>query len=152
MRNMIHIGLRTILGAIFIWASWDKILSPRDFAQIISNYQLVPDALVPAAAVLLPWTEAVCGLCLITGIGTGGAALIVNTLLMVFIGALSLNLYRGLDVNCGCFSVQASAPGSTPLEIARDAAILAVGLVVLIGDIRGRNPLRRAHNGERKPV
>ncbi len=132
-RMTILYGPRVILGGIFLWASWDKILAPDAFAQIIENYQLLPDALIPVAAVLLPWVEAVCGLCLITGFGAGGAALIVSVLMVVFIGALTINLFRGIDVNCGCFSVDVTEPGNTPLEIARDGVILAGAIWVMVG-------------------
>ncbi|MFH1984990.1 MAG: MauE/DoxX family redox-associated membrane protein [Pseudomonadota bacterium] len=141
-RISIHICLRIFLGGIFLWASWDKIVSPEAFARIIGNYQLLPESLVPLVAIMLPWTEAICGICLVAGIGAGGAALIVNMLVVVFIAALSMNLFRGIDVNCGCFSVEETTAGGTPLEIARDVVILVIGLVVLAGEIR-------AHNGQR---
>ena len=31
-----------IIGAIFIWASYDKIIDPGKFAREISNYRIVP--------------------------------------------------------------------------------------------------------------
>ena len=33
---------RLILGAVFIYASWDKILNPDDFAKAIGNYHVLP--------------------------------------------------------------------------------------------------------------
>ena len=139
-RRSFHTGLRLLLGGIFIWASWDKIRAPAAFAEIIANYQLLPEAAIPVVSVWLPWVEAMCGLCLVTGVGAAGAALLVNLLLVGFIAALSLNLARGIDVNCGCFSLAAAAPGSVPLEIARDAVLLAVGIVVLKSQIRKGTP------------
>ena len=68
-RLSIHICLRIFLGGIFLWASWDKIVSPEAFTRIIGNYQLLPEALVPLVAIMLPWTEAICGICLVAGIG-----------------------------------------------------------------------------------
>lgn len=138
----IHSVLRIVLGGIFLWASWDKIAQPEAFAGVIGNYQLLPEAMVPLVAIVLPWTEAVCGICLVTGIWAGGAALIINMLVVVFIAALSMNLLRGIDVNCGCFSVDGASAGSTPLEIGRDVVILAMGIVVLIGEIRAHSAQR----------
>ena len=131
-----HTWLRAFLGGIFLWASWDKLISPDAFARIIGNYQLLPDALVTPVALVLPWIEAICGICLVTGIAAGGAALIVNALMLAFIGALSMNMLRGIDLNCGCFSVEGAAAANTPLDIARDVAILAAGVLVLAGQIR----------------
>lgn len=130
-----HAWLRVFVGGIFLWASWDKLISPDAFARIIGNYQLLPDALVTPVALVLPWIEAICGICLVTGIAAGGAALIINALMVVFIAALSINLLRGIDVNCGCFSVEDAAAANIPLDIARDAAILAAGVLVMTGQI-----------------
>lgn len=139
-----HTWLRVVVGGIFLWASWDKLFWPDAFARIIGNYQLLPDPLVAPVAVVLPWIEAICGICLVTGIAAGGAALIINALMVVFIGALSINLLRGIDLNCGCFSVKGTAAANTPLDIARDVAILAAGVLVLVGHIR--------KNGQRAQV
>ena len=62
------------LGAVFIYASLDKIAHPLDFARIVYRYRLAgPTAalgVVPANAfaVVLPWLEAVIGVLLLTGL------------------------------------------------------------------------------------
>ena len=33
---------RILLGGLFIYASWDKVLQPAVFAEIILNYQILP--------------------------------------------------------------------------------------------------------------
>ena len=38
--------LRLLLGVIFVYASFDKILRPAAFAEIIYNYQILPDPLI----------------------------------------------------------------------------------------------------------
>ena len=65
------------LGAVFIYASIDKIEQPREFARIVYHYRLIgPSAalgFVPANAfsVALPWIEALTGLLLIVASGAG---------------------------------------------------------------------------------
>ena len=97
-------GARLVLGVIFIYASYDKILHPKAFAEIIYNYQILPDGLINITALLLPWLEMLMGVFLIVGFWMSGTVMWCNTLLVVYIGALWFNLARGLDVNCGCFS------------------------------------------------
>ena len=33
---------RLIIGTLFIYASWDKIIHPAEFAKAIGNYHVVP--------------------------------------------------------------------------------------------------------------
>ena len=96
--------VRLILGVIFIYASYDKILHPKAFAQVIYNYQILPDSFINVTAIFLPWLEVLMGVFLIIGFWMPGTVIWCNLLFVVYIGALWFNLARGLDVNCGCFS------------------------------------------------
>jgi uncharacterized membrane protein YphA (DoxX/SURF4 family) len=123
------LGLRIFLGGVFVWAAWVKIADPQGFAAIIGNYQLLPGPLVNPLAVLLPWLEVICGALLIVGAWVDGSLLIVNCLMVVFMAALVSTWIRGIDVNCGCFSVAATEHGADYLtDIVRDAVLLAIGL------------------------
>jgi uncharacterized membrane protein YphA (DoxX/SURF4 family) len=124
--------LRVILGVVFVWASVPKIVTPQSFAEIVANYRILPPVLVNPVAIILPWTEALCGVCLITGRLVRGSALIFVALMMTFLLVTAFNIYRGLDVNCGCFSVAAKkAHGSQLFNLVRDLMLLIVGIVVL---------------------
>lgn len=122
---------RVILGGVFVWASWDKILDPVAFAQAIANYQIVPHAFGNPAALILPWVELVCGVCLILNRWTRGSALIVALLLAVFMGALGYNIHRGVDISCGCFTLDEEAPGNMWLNLTRDAVFLIIAIAVM---------------------
>jgi len=126
--RMLHLLVRTGLGVVFIWASWDKILYPDKFAVIIANYDILPEAAINLAALVLPWVEMVCGILLLVGRMVPGATFIINTLLFIFILAAGFNLYRGLDVTCGCFSVAPDAGGQTRLNLIRNCFLLAAGI------------------------
>lgn len=95
--------LRIIIGSAFILASYTKILDVQHFKAVVTEYQILPDSLVPLTAVVLPWLEFICGVMLILNIHTQSNALIVITILFIFIYGLTNNLYRGLVHDCGCF-------------------------------------------------
>jgi uncharacterized membrane protein YphA (DoxX/SURF4 family) len=96
---------RIVLGAIFIYASWHKLRMPGEFALDIFHYQLAPGFLVNATAILLPWVELFAGIALIVAPRLRfGAAILILGMLVVFTSAIAINLYRGIDVTCGCFS------------------------------------------------
>ena len=122
---------RWVLGWTFIYASYSKILSPADFAKIVYGYDLFPEALINLIAITVPFLELVVGLALIFGIYPRSAALIVNALLVAFIVILSINLIRGHEFNCGCFSLQDTDNAvSSQTTIFRDIVYLALGLQI----------------------
>jgi len=117
-------SVRIILGAIFVYASLDKIANPQAFADIINNYRVLPVQLVNPLAIFLPWLEFITGLFLISGKWVKGSLLIYSTLLVIFIIALSQALIRGLDISCGCFSVDPSSASEVWLRIILDIITL----------------------------
>ena len=121
---------RLILGVVFVYASYDKILHPKAFAEVVYNYQILPDGLINVTAIFLPWLEMLMGIFLIMGFWMPGTVIWCNTLLVVYIGTLCFNLARGLDVNCGCFS---TTKGSTiSIEtILWDVAFLVMSVYLL---------------------
>ncbi len=129
-RRSSFILLRLFLGVIFVYASFDKILRPAAFAEIIYNYQILPDPLINIASIFLPWLELLLGLLLILGFWLPGAVLISNSLFLVFFATLIFNAARGLDIDCGCFSVSTatSSGGHMLWYLLRDGFFLLVGL------------------------
>ncbi len=128
MRRPLLTCLRLLLGIIFVAASVDKIIHPGAFAQIIYNYQVLPDKLINLAAILLPWIEVSIGFLLIFGVWLPGATMLINLLLLTFFGTLMFNLARGINVHCGCFSTSASGNPQTVWYVIRDSLFLILGL------------------------
>lgn len=131
-------ALRVAFGLVFVAASLDKIIDPQGFVVVVANYQILPDYLVNATALWLPWLEMVCGLALVAGVMTRGAAVTLSGLTAVFMAVLGYNVWRGLDVACGCFSVDGGETMSQALW--RDAVLAAVAVLVLWHVFRKRNP------------
>jgi uncharacterized membrane protein YphA (DoxX/SURF4 family) len=123
--------IRIALGCIFLVSSFDKIADPDAFAGIVANYQLLPSSLVALTALIFPWIEVVCGLALVVGRLDKGAALLVSLMMVVFIGLILYNGYRGLDIACGCFSVTATEPSSIMMNSVRNTIILAGSVWIL---------------------
>lgn len=122
---------RIILGLIFIFASWDKVLEPAAFAKVVANYQILPEVLVTPAAIFLPWLELTCGICLVANRWTGGSAIIVTALIVIFTAAIGFNIYRGMDVACGCFTLDQNAPAGMWLYLLRDVIFLVMAVSTL---------------------
>ena len=147
----VHWLLAIAVGAIFIYASIDKIQDPRAFAKIVYHYQVIgPSAtlgFVPAnlVAVALPWLELLAGVLLVTGVWRREAASIVAVLLVVFVAAVASTLVRGIDIqNCGCFALDESGRAAGWKLIAGDLALLAAALVVAFAPVRAEEPAEDA--------
>ena len=125
------IAVRAVLGAVFMYASFDKMANPEAFANIIDNYHLLPYQLVNPLAIFLPWVEFITGLFLLTGKWVRGSLLIYTSLLVVFILALMQALIRGLDISCGCFSVNPSSTSEVWLRIIEDILLLTCSILLL---------------------
>lgn len=121
--------VRLILGAVFVFASIDKIRHPEAFAELVYNYQMLPDQLVNIFAIVLPWLELLLGGCLLVGVWLPGAVILANMLLVTFFGSLLFNIARGLDINCGCFSTSTEHVEGTTMAwyVLRDSGFLLLG-------------------------
>ncbi len=128
-----YLGLvsRLVVGLIFIYASLDKIGDPAQFARIIYNYHLLPGQFINLASLIMPWVELICGVALILGPGKDGAILVLNALVAVFIVAIAINLVRGVDLECGCFTVSSKAKSNALNLLIRDVGLLALGLYAM---------------------
>lgn len=103
---------RLLIGGMFIYASFYKIIEPGAFAKSIWFYHLVPGNVINLMAIILPWVELVVGLAVIAGIFYRGAVLWTNLMLIFFIIALATTIARGISIDCGCFKAAASGTHS----------------------------------------
>jgi len=128
-------AFRVTLGVVFIVASTSKIADPRAFAVSIANYHLVPTELINLMAICLPWVEMICGAALVLGVGVRPNLLVIEGLLLIFIVAISLAMYRQLDISCGCFApATPSAATMTRWTLIWDVIWLLMGVHALIWD------------------
>ena len=73
-----YLVIRVAIGAIFIYAGVAKLLDMKAFASTVDQYDIVPDALIPAVTVGLPALEAIAGLGLIFDISGSLIAVLAN--------------------------------------------------------------------------
>ena len=127
-----------VLAAVFVVAAIPKIADPPGFAHQVHNYQLTPQIAVNALALVLPWLELIVGLTLFLGVWRRTAAGVAAILLLMFMGALGINLARKHPIDCSCFSTSsversdAERLADMKLAILRDVGLLALAAQVLV--------------------
>lgn len=96
--------LRMFVAFILLAAGVAKLGSGREFAAVVRNYKLLPNALVKWVAYAVPASEVVVAAGLLTGYGLGPAAVGAALIFSLFAGAIAVNLLRGRrHISCGCF-------------------------------------------------
>jgi len=125
--------LRVVLAGIFIYASWEKILKPDDFARIVEGYRLLPQPMVALVAIWLPWTELIAGVALLVGSWPRAMGLLFTGLTAVFIAGLAQALARGIDIQCGCFSLDPAAATRSWASLWQEFLLLVACLWLWIG-------------------
>ena len=134
----LKLGLRIVLGAVFVYAAWVKLFGPHLswplrmepwelFALAISSYDILPLKLVELVARTLPWLELAIGLMLLAGRGLRVSSAMMSLLLMVFFGLMVRAFSQGKEISCGCFG-----PGEiiSWWTLLRDGSMLAGALVL----------------------
>ena len=115
---------RLVLGGLFLFAAFGKIMNPAEFAAAIRKFHVLPYDWSNLPAIVLPWIEALASLFLIFGPWRKGAAIWLGGLLLGFLGLFIWALALGLEVDCGCFGK------------------LGVYMSVLAGDVGWKSILR----------
>jgi len=144
--------LRLVIAGVFIAASIDKIAHPDRFADIVLDYDLLPDPIINLFAVCLPWVEFALGLFLVAGRWVPSASLLATGLTVMFMAAIGINLARGnANLHCGCFSTSAEGGKEAAWGLlARDALLLAAGIWLFVRSY-GCSPLTASSSSRRTP-
>lgn len=148
-RLLLHPGViwcvRLVVAGVLIYAGWQKIWIPLEFARLVREYHIIPEGLLNLVAVILPWLELVCGCCCITGFGLKGTAFLLSALNSIFVIAILYRAWRmmestgvaffDLSFDCGCgFGVV-----YIPTKILENLLLVSAGLLVLAATLRTRD-------------
>jgi len=128
--SILLLAIRIFFGFIFIFAAVTKIADPAGFSQSIYNYKLMPDFIINFLAIAFPWIELVAGILLVFGISVKENSAILSGLLVIFIFAIAISLFRGLNIDCGCFGTA----GGTKVgiqKILKNIGLLILGLILI---------------------
>jgi hypothetical protein len=94
---------RVCVGLVFILAATQKTQHWRVFSGVVANYRLLPRPLIVPVAALLPPTEMLLGILLLSAQFRPFGALGAAALLGLFAAAMAINLQRGRSqIDCGC--------------------------------------------------
>jgi uncharacterized membrane protein YphA (DoxX/SURF4 family) len=126
IHRYLTLAARLFLGAVFIFASIDKIAAPEPFAIAVEAYKILPYPLINLFALVVPWLELLCGIFLIAGYNIRGSAIVASALLTGFTAAILSAMARSLNIDCGCFGEAYQAPVGWA-RVLEDLGLLLLG-------------------------
>ncbi len=97
--RIIEIGI----GTVFVVSGIIHTNNPCEFLNAVLHYEIVFGIWATTIAIILPALEFLVGVCLVTGTARIGALAMSSALLGIFAVAQGAALYRGLEIDCGCF-------------------------------------------------
>lgn len=115
------------LGLVFLASALPKLRNPKGFILTVVEYQVLPPRLAELFARLLPPAEVFAAILLLTGTAGRIGYILAASLLASFIWAISINLARGRDLDCGCFGA-AGSRRIGPGLLLQDLVLLGVSL------------------------
>lgn len=127
---MLRLLLHFLFGGVFVYAGLLKVADPMSFLDDIRSFDLLADPWAAWLAMGLPWLEIFAGLAVMSGFLRPGGMLVLNGSLILFLAAIFLAWYRGIDIRCGCFGHSDATSNYRDL-ILRDLLLLAGGLVLV---------------------
>jgi len=134
---------RLSVAGLFLAACIAKIQDPESFALAVHRYRILPGEWVNAVAIVLPWIELTTALSLLIAparLRAAGAFLITG-MLTVFTLAIAMNLFRGIEASCGCFSTRADAAVSDGWNLLRNASLIWLSVLLFLEAFRSaRHP------------
>ncbi len=112
-REIVAVLARWVLGGVFIYMGFAKVIHPEDFLKLVRDYEMVRNPYVlNLIAAGLPWFEMFCGLLLLSGVAVRGTALMAVGMLLPFSllvlkRALAIAAHGGspfcnIKFDCGC--------------------------------------------------
>lgn len=128
MKTQLQAAARIFLLGLFVYAGLPKLIEPQAFALVIFRFHLLPDAVINFVALLLPWLELVGATALLLPTWRRAGALILATMLILATAAIAISLVRGLDIDCGCFTLKPGASHIGLWNITRNLMLLALTL------------------------
>jgi uncharacterized membrane protein YphA (DoxX/SURF4 family) len=128
---LVSVTARVVLGTVFVYAGFIKLIDPKAFAVSISQYDIVPQILLAPAAIGLPALELLAGLGLIMNIR--GSLTVIFSLLFLFVSVLGYGILNNLNVDCGCFS-EDDIKGFNSLRTAfyRDIIMIVIAFYIYV--------------------
>ena len=130
-----------LIGALFLTSGFGKLRNFATFHGAVENYQLLPAVVVAPATILILAAEIVGGGLAALGlvIGSQVGLVIIAAMLLLYAGAMALNLARGRrNIDCGCAGFGGKRDGLDWSLVVRNLALASVAAFAAVAPFDSR--------------
>lgn len=103
--NELAFGFRCALALVFVLSGLVKLVRQEDFTTAVLGYDLLPQRAARVVSRLLPPGELLIGCLFFLGLGLRLVSSVAVLLLVAFSIAITINLLRGREIDCGCAGI-----------------------------------------------
>lgn len=137
-KKPVKVLCRIVLGAVFVYAGIGKIIKPSEFADAVAAFRILPICTVNVFAMILPWIELSAGLAVLSGIWQQSGGILMLGMNAVFLVAASSAMIRGLDIECGCFTLSHVHSKVGWELLSRDIGLILLCIPLIWGRLGGK--------------
>lgn len=135
-----RIGLRWMLAVVFLFSALPKLQSPQLFLARVYEYELLGPDVGAAVAMAVPFVELALSGFLFAGLFTESALLLSTMVFSTFLAAEGSAAWRGLEISCGCFSVDPAQEGAVSYSsLIRTAVLLLLAFCLFFLELYSNN-------------
>ena len=117
--------LRVVLGVLFIYVGYAKILHSDKIADNLLLLDILPWSIINIFAVWLVCFEVFIGIVVILGIWLRASSLLLVCLCVMCIGLIVYAVASGLKMHCGCFVTAPTGPARNWVSLWQEVLMLA---------------------------
>jgi len=125
--------LRFFIAYIFIVSGYSKLKDLNIFTQAVDSYRILPQIIIRPFSLALPWFELLLGIAVGIGLYVRVSSVMLVLLLCMFAIALSINIFRGRNIDCGCFGKKRPQKINWNL-VARDGILIFILVAIYFLD------------------
>lgn len=116
-------GIHLVVAAVLVYSGLIHASQPYLFVHTVASYRLVPEWAVGFSGLLIPYIQILLGLALGLGIAERAANLMAAVMFAAFSLAQISVLFRGIQIDCGCF-------GFAPSPVSVQTVLVSIALLI----------------------
>ncbi|MEI6221360.1 MAG: MauE/DoxX family redox-associated membrane protein [bacterium] len=125
--------LQLMIGGLFVLSGTLKLTENKAaLYEVVYQFKLVPEPLIMPFITILPFFELFGGVLTVLNVKPSIGLTVLLGLLVMFMGAITIDLFRGIDLlECGCFGSLRIFGESSREVLFRDSILVTVNLWLL---------------------
>src|SRR5699024_9064732 len=130
--DIVILVIRLCLTVFLLPSAIGKMMNMRAFVQGVAAYDILRGMFARLFGYILPWIELCLAGLLLAGIALPQAGLASGGLILIFIGAITLNIRQHRAIACNCYGIAGSKLISWGSVVRNILLLLLCGLLVYL--------------------